>query len=120
MKKPPNERVIRDLHRWTDIPEEELRSLTAQQADNIVEALQDGRRGILTVDEVTDRLTDNGLFDLPSKREEQRRYIEELQLAEVRALADLHNAQCLQRGEPENMVRLAKEEGREYPPARSN
>ena len=116
----PREKAIRDLHRWTDVPEEELRTLTAEQIEDVMEALSDLRSGLLSGEEVIDRLTDDGFFDLPSLREEQRRYIEAYRLAEVRALVDLLNAQCLQRGEPEKMIEVAKEDDGGYPPARSN
>ena len=116
----PREKAIRDLHRWTDVPEEELRTLTAEQIEDVMEALSDLRSGLLSGEEAADRLTDDGFFDLPSVREEERRFMEEYKLAEVRAMVDLLNAQCLRRGEPEKMIEVAKEDDGGYPPARSN
>jgi hypothetical protein len=115
----PSEKTIRYLHKCTDIPEEELRSLSGEQIENIAQALKDELRGLLTTEEVTVCLKENGFFDLPSLQEELRRDIEELQLAETRALIDFYNAECLRRGKPEEMIEVAKEDG-EYPPARSN
>jgi hypothetical protein len=95
------------LHVGTDIPEEELRTLTAQQVENIVAAIEDAQRGLLTAAETRERLKQNGLFDLPSKREEIDRHVNEDLDQKVRALADLHG------------FKRAKEEGA-YPPTRSN
>jgi hypothetical protein len=65
------------LHVATDIPEAELRTLTAQQVANIVTAIEDAQEGLLTVEETRERLKQNGLFDLPSKREEIDRRVNE-------------------------------------------
>jgi hypothetical protein len=115
----PSEKTIRYLHKCTHIPEEELRSLTGEQIENIAQALKDKMRGLLTTEEVTDQFKENGFFDLPSQQEELRRYTEEIKLAQTRALIDFYNAECLRRGRPEEMIEVAKEDG-EYPPARSN
>jgi hypothetical protein len=99
--------LVRQLHLTTGIPEEELRTLTAQQAENILAAIEAARRGLLAVPETIDCLKKNGLFDLPSRREEQHRYLDEVLDQEVRILADLYG------------FKLAKEEGA-YPPTRFN
>ena len=99
--------LVRWLHLAWDTPEEELRTLTAQQVENIVAALEDGRQGLLTEDEVFDCLRENGVYDLPLEQEKLDRYVEEVCIQEIRALADLHG------------YKLGNEEGA-YPPARSN
>ena len=99
--------VIGQVTLCLDIPEEELRTLTAQQVANIVAAIEDAQSGLLTVEETRERLLENGLFDLPSARERIDRGVNEDLNQEVRAWADLCG------------YKLAKEEG-DYTPARSN
>src|SRR4051812_40255425 len=103
MTSQPSESVVRELIAAFDITEEEARTLTAQQADNILGALQDGSRGRLTTDEVRGWLEDNGLWELPSMREKRRRAIDEIELAKTRAIVDAYNMDCLRRGCPEEM-----------------
>jgi hypothetical protein len=85
----PSERVILDLCRWTNIPEEELWAMTGEQADDVWTALQELARGRLTVEQATARLTASGFYDLPTLRAQAGRHVEEQKLEELRTEVDV-------------------------------
>jgi hypothetical protein len=95
------------LHRYQDIPEDELQMLPAEQLGDIWATLSAGQEGRLTEAEVTDRLKASGLFDLPTVRAKMEQHVNETLDAEVRAIMDRYGFSLAKEDEP-------------YPPARSN
>ena len=109
-------KAIRWLARIMDIPETELHTLGAEQAENLIHAIRDND---LSEEERVQIVMDNGYFDLPTNQESAKRHLHEMACNEIRATVDFHNAQCLARGKPEEMLHCKKEENG-YPPARAN
>jgi hypothetical protein len=74
----------------------------------------------ISKEEAVDLLTENGFFDLPTVRKQLDRSVFEQEVNEMNAIVDYHNAQCLQRGEPDEMINVAKDDDEPYPRARGN
>jgi hypothetical protein len=99
--------VIRELNDIYGIPEDELHTLTEQQARNIHEALISSFTGRLTPEGAKALLKANGYYDLPSEREATRRREVAEVYAIVRDEVDQHNARCLLEGHPELRITVA-------------
>jgi hypothetical protein len=112
--------MVDKLARITAVPAEELRTLNEVQVATIWQTLEDTRQNRISNKEATDLLTENGFYELPTMKRQLDRYVKQREEEYIRAIVDRYNAQCLQRGEPDKLINVVKEDDQPYPPARPN
>jgi hypothetical protein len=115
-----HEQIIDKLARSELMPAEELRTLSDVQLTTIWQVFEDKRRNRINPEEAAKRLMEIGFFDLPTVRKKLNRSILDLAVDEINSIVDYHNAQCLQRGETDELINLVKDDDEPYPRARSN
>jgi hypothetical protein len=120
MAKRSYKKMVDKLAQAVDVPAEEIRTLSEVQVATIWQAFEDSRQNRISKEEAVDLLTENGFFDLPTPRQELDRGVLQQATEYVRDAVDYHNAQCLQRGEFDKLINVAKEDDEPYPPARGN
>ena len=115
-----HEQIIDKLARSELMPAEELRTLSDVQLTTIWQVFEDKRRNRINPEEAAKRLMEIGFFDLPTLRKELDRCVLEQAVDEINAIVDYHNTQCLQRGETDKLINVAKDDDEPYPRARGN
>jgi hypothetical protein len=91
--------MVGKLARAADIPEEELRTLSEVQVENILRIIEDRRENRISEEEAAEEmLTKTGFFDLPTPRECLDRDVELRKREYVRDIVDWYNACRLHRG----------------------
>ena len=114
------EQMVNKLARLLDVPAEGLSTLSEVQLATIWQVFEDRRQNRISSEEVANRLMEIGFFDLPTLRKELDRCVLEQAVDEINAIVDYHNTQCLQRGETDKLINVAKDDDEPYPRARGN